>query len=194
MLRRSLRQMGDNKMKATLHPVWAGLLAATAMVGSLPARALEFAEWQVNLADIAHYSEPGVFVETPAVCTAIWVGQKSYLLVALLPGGETLVQASDQDWNFTAAHGAGSLAVGGYSLVFEDAIYGRQFADHVASGSEGDVSGLETLAETLETMAETPTSVQYLNGTGSVLVDAPFDGFLDAIDSLLDCRRVVYGE
>ena len=56
------------------------------------------------------------------------------------------------------------------------------------------MSGLETLAETLETMAETPTSVQYLDGTGSVLVDAPFDGFLDAIDSLLDCRRVVYGE
>lgn len=194
MLRSSLRQMGDIKMKATLHPVWAGLLAATATIGSLPAQALEFGEWQVNLADIAHYSEPGVFVETPAVCTAIWVGQNNYLLVALLPGGQRLVQASDQDWNFKAARGAGSLALGGYSLVFEDAIYGRQFADHVASGAAGDVSGLEALVETLETMAEAPTSVQYLDGSGSVLVDAPYEGFLEAIDSLLVCRRVVYGE
>jgi hypothetical protein len=186
--------MGDNTMKATLHPVWAGLLAAMATVGTLPAQALEFGAWQVNLADIAHYSEPGVLVETPAVCTAIWVGQNNYLLVALLPGGKRLVQASDQDWNFKAARGTGSLAIGSYYLVFEDAIYGRQFADHVASGAEGDVSGFETLAETLETMAEAPTSVQFLDGSGRVLFDAPFAGFLEAIDSLLDCRRVVYGE
>ena len=181
-------------MKAILHPVWAGLLAATATVGSLPAQALEFGEWQVNLADIAHYSEPSVFVETPAVCTAIWVGQDNYLLVALLPGGEGLVQVSDRDWNFKAARGAGSLALGGYSLALEDAIYGRQFADHVASGAEGEVSGLEALAETLANMAEAPTSVQFLDGSGNVLVDAPFAGFLEAIDSLLVCRRVVYGE
>ena len=181
-------------MKATLHPVWAGLLAATATVGSLPAQAWGFGEWQVNLADIAHYSEPGVFVETPPVCTAIWVGQENYLLIALLPGGDRLVQASDQDWNFNAARGAGSLAIGGYSLVFEGAIYGRQFVDHVASGAEGDVSGLDTLAETLETMAEVPTSVQFLDGSGSILVDAPFAGFLEAIESLLVCRRAVYDE
>ncbi|HSG36784.1 MAG TPA: hypothetical protein VLA27_05020, partial [Paracoccaceae bacterium] len=89
-------------MKATLHSVRAGLLAAMAAIASAPAQALEFGEWQVNLADIAHYSEPGVFVETPAVCTAIWVGQNSYLLVALLPGGDRLVQASGRDWNYTA--------------------------------------------------------------------------------------------
>lgn len=181
-------------MKATLHPVWAGLLAATATIAPLPAQALEFGEWQVNLADIAHYSEPGVFVETPAVCAAIWVGPNNYLLVALLPGGDRLVQASDRDWNFKAALGTGTLAIGGYSLVLEDAIYGRQFADHVASGSEGDVSVLEALDETLGTMAEAPTSVQYLDGSGSVLVEAPYEGFLEAIDSLLVCRRVVYGE
>jgi hypothetical protein len=194
LLRSSLRQMGDNKMKATLHPVWAGLLAAMATVGTLPAQALEFGAWQVNLADIAHYSEPGAFVETPAVCTAIWVGQNNYLLVALLPGGERLVQASDQDWNIKEARGAGSLAIGGYSLALEDAVYGRQFADHVASGAEGDVSGFETLAETVKAMAEAPTSVQFLDGSGSILVDAPFAGFLEAIDGLLACRRVVYGE
>ena len=186
--------MGDNKMKPTLHPVWAGLLAAAATVGSLPAQALEFGEWQVNLADIAHYSGPSVFVETPAVCTAIWVGQKTYLLVALLPGGDRLVQVSDRDWNFKAALGAGTLAIGGYSLALEDAIYGREFADHVASISEGGLSVLETLDETLGAMAEAPTSVQYLDGSGSVLVEAPYEGFLEAIDSLLVCRRVVYGE
>ncbi len=39
-----------------------------------------------------------------------------------------------------------------------------------------------------------PQTVQYLDGDGSVLIEAPFEGFLPAIDGLLDCRRVVYGE
>ncbi len=181
-------------MKATLHSVRAGLLAAMAAIASAPAQALEFGEWQVNLADIAHYSEPGVFVETPAVCTAIWVGQNSYLLVALLPGGDRLVQASGRDWNYTADRGTGALAIGGYSLALEDAIYGRQFVDHVASESAGGAPALEALEEALRTMTEVPTSVQYLDAAGRVLVEAPYEGFVDAIGGLRDCRRVVYGE
>lgn len=191
-----LRPMGKvgARMDAYLHMAGIGLLAVAALAVSAPAQALEFGEWQVNLADLAHYAEPGQFVETPSVCTALWEGDKSYLLIALLPGGDRLVQASGQSWNHFPEFGAATLAIGSVLLPLDQAIYGRQFVDHVTPEASGGIEALETMDERLGALTDAPTTVQYLDQRGGVLLEAPFEGFLDAIDSLLVCRHVVYGE
>ncbi len=180
-------------MTSLRHKAGIAVLAAAALAAS-SAWALEFGEWQVNLADIAIFDEPGHFVGTPTACSAFWTGERGYLLFALLPGGDRLVQASGRDWNHPNRFGSATVAIGLITLDLEDAIYGAQFVDHVTSEAAGGSAVLETLGEMIGATGEEPQTVQYLDGDGSVLIEAPFEGFLPAIGGLLDCRRVVYGE
>jgi hypothetical protein len=180
-------------MTSLRHKAGIAVLAA-ALVASPAAWALEFGEWQVNLADIAVFDEPGHFVGTPSVCSAFWAGERGYLLFALLPGGDRLIQASGRDWNHPDRFGPATVVIGRFTLGLEDAIYGAQFVDHVTSEADGGVAVLETLGEMIGATRDEPQTVQYLDGDGSVLIEAPFEGFLPAIGGLLDCRRVVYGE